>query len=345
MTVISKLRDFFYRHRNKFLVSGIIITGTIFLTRYAQQRLREWQEREAKEILERTRKEQHFESIERTCNETILNISNALKEAVAKIIDTDSIVTELRTNPENKVELWNDLKVLVFTRAGCLIYLQVMLVIVLRIQLNIIGGYLFKDSSSISIESQKKYLSLCNTLLEVGANKLYNIVKQEFMKILNPIKLTKQLKLKDLDSIFWSFQTSLTTSNDNPIEHFKDYVVMQDLENGNELFRNMMNDTVDLLDSEEVKCLANHCLNRGFVLLSDSVSEYYTPTDKIKEVKDDHEFVHPTDVQIPMAKLIPIINGLISKDTFPDQLVQQLIMNAKVKTLGANIYECFSHVK
>lgn len=102
---------------------------------------------------------------------------------------------------------------------------------------------------------------------------------------------------------------------------------------------------MDLLDSEEVKSLANHCLNRSFVLLSDSISEYYTPSDKIKELKDEHDFVHPTDVQIHMAKLIPIINGLISKDTLPDQLIQQLTMNTKVKTLGANIYECFSHIK
>lgn len=111
MSVFSKVRDFLYRHRNKFLVSGIIITGSILLTRYAQQRLREWQERETKEILERTRKEQHFESIERTCNETILNISTALKEAIAKLMDTENIVAALRTNPENKIELWNELKV------------------------------------------------------------------------------------------------------------------------------------------------------------------------------------------------------------------------------------------
>ncbi|KAK9710027.1 Peroxin-3 [Popillia japonica] len=345
MSVFSKLRDFLYRHRNKFLISGIIITGTILLNKYAQQRLREWQEREAKEILERTRKEQHYESIERTCNETILNISIALKEAVAKYVNTEDIVAELRTNPENKVDLWNDLKVLVFTRAGCLIYLQVMLVIILRIQLTIVGGYLFKDSSSISTELQKKYLSLCNTLLEAGATRLQIIVKREFTKLLTPIKLGKQLKLKDLDSIFWAFQTALATSTDNPVEHFKDYVVSNDMENGNELFRNMINDTVDLLESEEVKTLTNHCLNRSFVLLSDNIAEYYIPSEKIKEIKDDGDFIHPTNVEIPMAKLIPIINGLISKDKLPDQLIQHLILNAKVKTLGANIYECFSHVK
>lgn len=62
----------------------------------------------------------------------------------------------------------------------------------------------------------------------------------KFTKLLTPIKLGKQLKLKDLDSIFWAFQTALATSTDNPVEHFKDYVVSNDMENGNELFRNMV---------------------------------------------------------------------------------------------------------
>lgn len=111
MTVFSKLRDFLYRHRNKFLISGIVVTGSVLLTKYSQQKLREWQERETKELLDRTRKEQHFESIERTCSETILNISYALKDAIAKLVNTQDIIAELRTNPNNKIELWNDLKV------------------------------------------------------------------------------------------------------------------------------------------------------------------------------------------------------------------------------------------
>lgn len=108
-----------------------------------------------------------------------------------------------------------------------------------------------------------------------------------------------------------------------------------------------MSDTIDLLESEEVKSLAVHCLNRSFITLNDSISEYYTPFENkmVLEQQQQQQFIHPADIQIPMAKLIPIINGLISKDALPDQLIQLLIMNTKVKTLGANIYECFSHVK
>lgn len=79
--------------------------------RYAQQKLREWQEREAKEFFERTRRQQHFESTERTCNQTILSLMTTLNEALAKAVNTEQVVEELRKKPENKVELWDKLKV------------------------------------------------------------------------------------------------------------------------------------------------------------------------------------------------------------------------------------------
>lgn len=111
MSVFSRMREFFLRHRNKFIVGGIIITGSIILTKYTQQRLREWQEKETREFLERNRKQNHFESIGRTCNQTISNLSGALYEMILKVVRTDEIIEKLKTNPENKLLLWNDLKV------------------------------------------------------------------------------------------------------------------------------------------------------------------------------------------------------------------------------------------
>lgn len=111
MSVFSKIRGFFSRHRNKFIIGGALITGTVILTRYAQQKLRDWQENEAKEFLEKSRKQQHFESTERTCNQTILSLINNLNEALLLEINTEEIVAKLRSNPDDKLQLWEDLKV------------------------------------------------------------------------------------------------------------------------------------------------------------------------------------------------------------------------------------------
>lgn len=111
MTIFSKIRGFLSRHRNKIVVGGIIISGSILLTRYAQHKLREWQENEAREFLERTCKQQHFERTEFNCSQTVVCLMGSLIEAVAKAVNTEEIIEELRKKPENKVELWDKLKV------------------------------------------------------------------------------------------------------------------------------------------------------------------------------------------------------------------------------------------
>lgn len=94
-----------------------------------------------------------------------------------------------------------------------------------------------------------------------------------------------------------------------------------------------------------MRSLSAHCINRGFILLNDQIAEFYTPNG-IKENAFDGSstFVHPSEIEKPLAKLIPVINGLFTRK-LPYGLVQQLIANEKIKTLGANVYECFSNSK
>jgi len=340
MNVFSKIGGFLNRHRNKFFVGGVIITGSVLLTRYAQQRLREWQQNEAKEFFERTRKQQHFESTERTCNQTILSLIAALNESLAKTINTEEIVAELRSNPDNRVELWDKLKVLVFSKASCLIYISTLLVVTLRVQMNIIGGYLYKDPACITLDLQQKYLSLCHSLLESGTQKLAELLENEYKKILQVIPLKRQMKIDELEKIFWAIQTAIRESDADPIDRFRHYVASENATDEKDIYSCMVQDTTDLLNSDEVKILASSCISRGFVVLGDQLSEFFGPS---TSSSTDDTFVHPSDVKIPLAKLIPIINGLVSRNSLPDLLVQQLIANDKLKTMGANVYEAFSY--
>lgn len=179
MAIFSKIRDFFQRHRNKFLVTGVFVTSAYLASRYAQYKIREWQERETKDFLQKTRKSQHFQSTERTCNQTIMSLSLTLNDTLAKIINTEDIVIELRSNPPNRIDLWDSLKIQVISRVSTLVYANTLLAIVLRIQLNLVGGYLFKDTNAINSELQQKYLSLCHILLETGLKRISGIVTEK----------------------------------------------------------------------------------------------------------------------------------------------------------------------
>ncbi|KAJ8969661.1 hypothetical protein NQ317_004891 [Molorchus minor] len=337
MTIFSKLNGFFSRHRNKFIVGGIIITGSVLLTRYAQQRLKEWQERETKEFLERNRKQNHFESISRTCNQTIINLTAALFEAVCTSLNTDEIIDDLKNNPNNKVENWNNLKSLVFAKSCLIIYSTVMLVVTLKIQLSIIG-----DPNSVPNDMQEKYLSHCQSFLNLGVPKLAAIMLNEVKKTMEPIDLKKQMKLSDIEALYWAIQSALATNNENPVDQFRKYIFHDHIPDENNIYNDILRDTADFLDSEEVKSLTTHCINRAFILLGDQVAEFYTQNGSklppaVTNVASD--FLNPFDVKKPLAKLIPITNGLLSKPSFPQHLVQQLITNEKIQNLSANVYE------
>lgn len=49
----------------------------------------------------------------------------------------------------------------------------------LRIQLNIIGGYLYKSPTSVSTEIQQKYLTLAQGLFNEGIQKLSALIEKE----------------------------------------------------------------------------------------------------------------------------------------------------------------------
>lgn len=125
-------------------------------------------------------------------------------------------------------------------KAGCMIYSIVILVVILRIQLSIVGGYLYKDPNSVTTEMQEKYLSLYQNFLNNGIKNLTSLLKTEVTKILENVDLKKQLKLSDLEAIFWSIQTAVCTNNDNPIDKLRQNVILEEINNSKDLYNNIV---------------------------------------------------------------------------------------------------------
>lgn len=100
-----------------------------------------------------------------------------------------------------------------------------------------------------------------------------------------------------------------------------------------------MLDTVDLLDSDEVKCLTTYCINRSFIVLGEHV------WDSCQTSVTAPPSVVPTDgnqlfqVKKPLTKLLLIVSGIFTQKSLPDPFLQQLINNDKLLAFSANIYE------
>lgn len=369
----SRFKDFLYRHRRKFVVTGVVVGGTWLAVQYAQHKLKEYFEREAKEMVEKNRRQQHFKSTERTCDQTILSLSPTIQEAIVSAVNTEMLVEELQTATSGKVAIWEKLKVKAFTRVASLVYANSMLVLVLRIQLNLIGGFLIRDGSSESnlpTELQHIYLSLCHHFRDIGVAQLCCLIERHVQSIMESISLKKPMSLRDTEELFWSIQNSVESNiHDNPIKTMSRYVMppKESVDVGNlqetevQTLFNIMAETSDLMESDEVASLMRSCVSQSFAAVVDKLAEQFSPVTSLDPVPgpsseqeatawtaamngtvNKASFVHPSNVTLPLAKLIPVVNKLTEVSTLKKDLwVYQLIRNDLVKVFGANVYEAF----
>lgn len=382
--MFSRIRGFLNRHKRKFLISGVVVGSFILITRYTQRKLREWQEKEIRELLERTRRCQHFESTERTCDQTILTLATSVRNSVTKVLDSETVVNKLRNGCTDKVASWNALKVLAIARSAVIIYSEAMLVATLRIQLNLVGGYMFKDSQNVNGVvkadglTQQKYLSLCGYFMDHGVEKLSALIKEKVEEITASISLRDKLTLRDLEQIYWSVMSLVSAdSSVDPVKNLTKYMVPPNCEKETDgILSKMIIETLDLLESDEVQSLVQTSIRSGFVLVIDHISEYFGDScatsngitneifspapgtsngketlwaDSVKKSVDachKDAFVNLNKITMPMAKIIPIVNGQVpdvpTSGDVPSDWLQRLILNDKLKALGANIYEAFS---
>lgn len=355
------VKEFVYRHKKKFIVTGLVIGGVALGFRYAHHKLIQWQEREALDFLGQLRHQNHYESTEKTCNRTILSLAPTLYDKILNVVDIDGHVQKLKDGVTDKIAVWEELKILSFTKVALMLYCGSMLTITLRIQLNVLGGYLFQDStgitdinkSNLNIEVQQKYLSLCQYFLELGVKELCSLIEAKVRFVLEGTSLKQNMSLQDIEHIFWAIQSSVSSDCQDPIKNFIKYMLPPSAEHKNEemMYYVLVNDTIELLQSDEVTSLASSCISRGFSSVIDQIAEHFagkqvvTVPEQCKS-KEGVAFVHPNKVAIPMAKLIPIISSIMNKQKGAQNSevwIIPFVQMDKIKTLGANIYEAFSN--
>ncbi|NXS89842.1 PEX3 factor, partial [Erpornis zantholeuca] len=104
----------------------------------------------------------------------------------------------------------------------------------------------------------------------------------------------------------------------------------------------LLNETRDMLESPDFSTVLSTCLNRGFSRLLDNMAEFFRPTEK--DLSQNSSVNSLSSVSLPLAKIIPIINGQIHSvcSETPSHFVQDLLMMEQVKDFAANVYEAFS---
>jgi peroxin-3 len=354
--MFKRIRNFIYNRRGKILIGGIFLSIFFTVARYTRNKLIEWQEKEQNELIEKSRRRQHFEDTKSTCKQTMLMLSGSLRTKVNKCLNCKQIVSDLSRGTANKISAWNKLKVLVIAKTVTIIYSYTMIVITLRIQFSVLAGSMYKNkflNNSKSVEKlaekvNKNYLSLSKYLINNGVLKLSFLIQQEVENVTSNYSLGQQLNLRDVEKIYWTIMSSVSSEkNKDPVKNFISYIIASDFLTTNDTdktFTKLVDDTVDLLKSQKVQDLMQVNLRNGFNLLIDRISEYFSQNGKSdNKAFDEETFVNLNSITMSIVKLIPIFNGQVPENPtdgdLPSDWLQKLLVNKEIEILGQEIYE------
>ncbi|KAF7819949.1 peroxisome biogenesis protein 3-2 [Senna tora] len=155
------IRNFWRRHRRKiFLSVGVLGSGYFLYKLYGAHR-RNLDELEREFAVQRENEEQiktqmqaHFENIQRISDTiTLPHAMRDLSYRVAEDLDLSQLLERLiqgkgqpnTLTSSEKLELWERLKILSFTRMALSIWATTMLSLYIKVQVNILGRHLYID--------------------------------------------------------------------------------------------------------------------------------------------------------------------------------------------------------
>ncbi|KAF3965921.1 hypothetical protein ACB098_04G071800 [Castanea mollissima] len=217
--MLSTLRDFWRRHRRKAFVTVGVLGGGYFLYKLYDAHRRKLVELEREladeregERLIKAQMQAHFENIQRIADTTTLpHAMHHLSSRIAEELDLSQLLERLQNakNQPNslthseKIELWDRLKIISFTRMALSLWAMTMLSLYIRVQVNILGRHLYIDTARgfessyflenadmIDRDDEQKFLASADFLSNYGLPALMSDMQTAATEVLKG----KQLK-------------------------------------------------------------------------------------------------------------------------------------------------------
>lgn len=358
--MLKKVFHFIRRHQKKILVGGGVMVGVLWLNKYLQSKLIDFELKQTTEYVEQLKKQQHFEGTIQTCDSSTISLVPKVWEHLLMLLDFDQVLEMLKLKSGNKLQLWEELKINLVSYAICEVYATSLFVMFMRVQLSIIGGYMYVDTqlqkskNGINLplataEVQQKYLACIQHFLDIGVKHLVRVVKEAVKKEFDSVSLKDNLFLKDFHSLVENVKINIAGTH-GVIPKVSEYLLPDGpdhLPSGSfasatpSVLSKLFVETYDILESPDFVKVLSSCIDQGYGTLLDKLSECYFHINQSNKEK----FTNPYNVNVPFAKVLPVLKKVLQDIPVEDKslFTYQLLQLELLKSFSANVYEAFSY--
>ncbi|KAG6481881.1 peroxisome biogenesis protein 3-1-like isoform X1 [Zingiber officinale] len=337
------LRGFWSRHRRKFLVSlGVVGGGYLVYKLYESHTRRlsglEQQLEGARQVDEliKNQLQVHFENIQRISDTTTLPYAmHYLRSRVSEDLDLLPLTEKLIHGKgqssslplKEKLELWERLKILSFTRTAASLWSMTVLCLYVRVQVNILGRQLyveiargFEDAQplneidSFKSHGQQDFLATADYLATYGINSLIMNMQSAAKEVLKDKQLKEPVSMATLHEIM--IQILDMFMNIGSLNYWISYLVPENVHDYKQqmaMSANGFEDSSLLMDATKLEQLLSETHS---VLSSPDFGKILDIS--LKKVVDvlvddiSNQVAGTSSLGVPLAKLLPQIVRLTS---------------------------------
>jgi len=315
---MKSVASYVSRHRHK-IVSVVVLSGVIY---FINLRLRSVSKALVSKQAVQARTQVYFDKAQRSCDAATLSLIPKYSERLSSLIDLPAS-SQLRTieDKEQKIAMWDRFKILTFTRTLSGVYGLVLLALHIRVQVNLVGRYLYLDSMmngdthhelepAFPSTTQKRYLAFAEYLLQDGLRGLVAFIQDSAETVVGPISLTHQLSYDDVLVIILIIRRSIESKLDRLLESLLPSE-KEDFEKEDPKLTMLLSETRNILEGTSFRSTLKQCLDRAFLHFTRNLRLSFVPDAQhtSSDHEDDKSLSMPTPlVEMAMAKLLPCIN-------------------------------------
>jgi len=340
-----------------------VIGGLYIVGRLAERQLVKAREAETALLVERTRKANQFSATESTCKHTLASLMPTLMNQVKEVLNTEAVTDLLRSKPgpEEKLKLWEKLKVLAISQCLAVIVGSAFLAVMLRTQLNVLAGALYQQEMSSSSSArmspalQQAFLNSSHHFVTTGLARVCQSLESCVTSNLS-LPLTTRLSLSELEAHLTQLFETVRVDQNGIFSDPAPCFISQEQESAlsdqeRERLAHLLADSLDVLESEDTLELLVAVCRQGLAHLLDRVADHYSVSplpfnNNIKasnstESDSDSGFVSPASVALPLARLLPILTAVLEEED-GEPWLNHLQESPSLQRQAANVYETFS---